>query len=434
MSFPWTKEQAAAITAQHHTMLVANAGTGKTTTVIGKVLWQLGEDVGVTDDGKRIPLCSDPCRLSEIAAITFTEKAAYDLKRKLRQEIRKSPRAAELLWEIDRAAVGTIHSFCGQLLRENALRLGIDPTFRILDEGEAKLRQSSVIRDLIIEAITDGDEEVAEVYREKQLYGTDYTQGTVDYVRTVMRDYRWHRDDYESWCTGDDVDPTVLARAFGNDLDARDRKVVQRCRALHRLACRATEAWREHEQDENVRDYDSLILDTRDLLNSPEGEAALERIRRRYRLLIIDEFQDTDAAQRDIAYAIAREQQRPQLFFVGDPKQSIYRFRGADISVWNSVAADLSKIAKPLPLTRNFRSDEVVVEAANAASAQAINATAQNVDPEWPGESIQYSELVPARPAAETGSVEWLEPQGNGAEECRVYEGDHIANRIQQLV
>src|SRR5688572_12615513 len=160
-----TTEQKAAIQATGHTLLVANAGTGKTTTIVRKVLWLLGHDIG-------IPRCDRPCKLDEIAAITFTEKAAYDLKRKLREEIAQMPNGAELVWQLERAALGTIHSFCGQLLRENALRLGIDPSFRILDEGEAKLRQSSVIRDLIIEAITDGDE-VAEVYREKQLYGTD---------------------------------------------------------------------------------------------------------------------------------------------------------------------------------------------------------------------------------------------------------------------
>src|SRR5688500_13944588 len=77
-----TNEQAAALTATAHTMLVAKAGAGKTTTVVAKILWLLGEDVGTTEDGVAIPRCENPCTLQEIAAITFTEKAAYDLKRK----------------------------------------------------------------------------------------------------------------------------------------------------------------------------------------------------------------------------------------------------------------------------------------------------------------------------------------------------------------
>src|SRR5688572_11852362 len=133
-SHQWTDEQAAAILAEHDVLLTANAGTGKTTTVVGKILWLLGIDVG-------LPPCPNPCGLEEIAAITFTEKAAHDLKRKLRQEIEDSPRAKELLWQIDRAALGTIHGFCGQILREYALRLGIDPSFRVLDERAARLEQ-----------------------------------------------------------------------------------------------------------------------------------------------------------------------------------------------------------------------------------------------------------------------------------------------------
>ena len=193
----WTNEQAAAILATTHTLLVANAGTGKTTTVVGKILWLLGEDIGVREDGVAIPRCPDPCTLPEIAAITFTEKAAYDLKRKLRGELAKSPRAGDLLPQIDRAALGTIHSFCAQLLRENALRLGVDPGFRILDEAEAKLRQSTLIRDLIIEQISSGDSELGEVLREKRLHGGEYTLGTIGYVRAVMRDLRWHPDRYQ---------------------------------------------------------------------------------------------------------------------------------------------------------------------------------------------------------------------------------------------
>jgi ATP-dependent exoDNAse (exonuclease V) beta subunit len=400
----WTREQAAAITATTHTMLVANAGTGKTTTVVCKILWLLGEDIGVTEDDVAIPRCESPCTLPEIAAITFTEKAAYDLKRKLRKELAKSPRARDLLVHIDRAALGTIHSFCGQLLRENALRLGVDPAFRILDEAEAKLRQTGLIRDLIVEQISAGDAELAEVFREKGLYDGEHTTGTIEYVRTVMRDLRWHPRRYD--------------RPVSEDgLDANDKLVVQRCRALHRVAAMMVGTWSDYEERENVRDYDSLILHVRELLAGEIGADALQRIRDRYRILIIDEFQDTDGAQRDIAYTIAREGVRPQLFLVGDPKQSIYRFRGADIAVWNSVANDLSAVAPPLPLTRNFRSDPAVVNAVNATASGAFTQTGAAVEREWPGESVTDSPLVPARGAQDTGSVEWLEPQGQSADE-----------------
>jgi len=143
----WTGEQAEAVTARGDVLLAASAGTGKTTTVVGKILWMLGLDAGRRGDPPvSLPPCETPCRLDQIAAITFTEKAAYDLKRKLRAEIEASERADELRWEIDNAAVGTIHGFCGELLREHSLRLGIDPTFRVLDERETRLQQNELLR------------------------------------------------------------------------------------------------------------------------------------------------------------------------------------------------------------------------------------------------------------------------------------------------
>lgn len=153
----WTREQAAAIRAGGHTLLEANAGTGKTTTVVGAILWRLGLDIGMDEDGAPIGPCPDERQLTldHVAAITFTEKAAYDLKRKLRDEIRE--RAPHLLWEIDRSAIGTIHSFCGDMLREHALRFGIDPGFAIRDEREALLEREDFARRVILDALARDD-------------------------------------------------------------------------------------------------------------------------------------------------------------------------------------------------------------------------------------------------------------------------------------
>ena len=122
----WTVEQAAAITATEDVLLTANAGTGKTTTVVGKILWSLGLEVDPGPDGP-LPPVPAPLDIGQIVTITFTEKAAHDLERKLRAALEASERAAELRWRLDEAYIGTIHGFCASLLREHALRLGIDP-------------------------------------------------------------------------------------------------------------------------------------------------------------------------------------------------------------------------------------------------------------------------------------------------------------------
>ncbi len=152
----WTDEQAAVILSTGPGLLSANAGTGKTTTIVGKILWMLGLDVGHDTDGTPIAPCPNPCRLDEIAAITFTQKAASELKAKLLSGIEASNRADELRWELDSASVGTIHGFCGRLLRDHALRLGIDPWFRVLDEREATLRRHEIIRSTVMTAAAEG--------------------------------------------------------------------------------------------------------------------------------------------------------------------------------------------------------------------------------------------------------------------------------------
>ena len=126
--------------------------------VVGKILWHLGLDVGVSaQTGEPIRPCpvEHRIRLDQLAAITFTEKAAYDLGRKLRQEIGRH--APEMLWDIERASVGTIHSFAGELLREHALRFGIDPGFEILDERESKIELVALIREEILSALEAGE-------------------------------------------------------------------------------------------------------------------------------------------------------------------------------------------------------------------------------------------------------------------------------------
>jgi ATP-dependent exoDNAse (exonuclease V) beta subunit len=415
----WTDEQRTAILEDGDVLLTANAGTGKTTTVVGRILWLLGIETGLDP-------CPDPCTLSEIAAITFTEKAAHDLKTKLREGIARSPRAAELLWQIDRAAVGTIHGFCGQILREHALRLGIDPTFRVLDERQSRLEQDAIIRDLILERLGDRDAGVMDIVGAFTLDGYTFAAGAVQIVRTVLRDLRWHPARYSAWTRDGELDTARLRQLCDAWTDRTDDVTCERCAVLIRLAHVAHARWQHYLAEENVRDFDALILDTRDLLAGEHGAAARRMLQRRYRILIIDEFQDTDAAQRDIAYAIGRGVPRPQLFFVGDPKQSIYRFRGADISVWNAVANDVGA-AGTLRLTRNFRSDERVIGFVNRALAEAITETGDALAAECPDSRIAYSDLVPFR-TAETAAVEWLQP-GEPKDECA-----WVAARIEQIV
>ncbi|MQA89216.1 MAG: AAA family ATPase [Gemmatimonas sp.] len=433
----WTGEQVAAILGRRDTLLSANAGSGKTTTVVGKILWLLGLDAGVNGDtGEPLPPCLEPCELHEIAAITFTEKAAHDLKRKLRSGIEDSPRGIELRWKIDRAFIGTIHSFCASLLREHALRLGIDPTFTILDERETRSVQDDLTSELVLERLEAQDEGVAEIFRRHGLRGYTLTNGTVDLLRIALRDLRWRRDRYALWTdqAGGRLDANRLRMLAPSGIDANDEAVLRSCDTLYRLARIALHRWEEYQREENVRDYDGLILDTRGLLVGPHGAPALRSIRDRFRILVIDEFQDTDRAQADIALNIGRAVDRPQLLFVGDPKQSIYRFRGADISVWNEVAHALKDDGELLSLTSNFRSQPELIEYLNAVGEEAIEETGRALENELPQSRVRYSPLRAGLESSATASVEFLSVDDGNADSRRVAEGEQVARRIRELV
>ena len=443
----WTPEQVHAIRSEDDTLLVANAGTGKTTTVVGKIMWRLGLPFGVNGEtGEPLAPPAARCRLDEIAAITFTEKAAYDLKRQLRKRIEASSRAAELRWEIDRASVGTIHSFCGELLREHALRLGIDPTFEILDEDEAWAEQDELIKTLLIDRLEEEDAAAQAILRRWKLTGWQHSKGAIDHVRDVVRDLRWRERRYAGWLPSapppasggtldlfasesSGLDLPVVKRLFPES-DEKDDAALAICSQLVELALEARTRWEVWLQEENRRDFDSLVLGAADLLHGPDGAAALAAIRDRYRMLIIDEFQDTDFTQRDIAFAIGRGVERPQLFLVGDPKQSIYRFRGADISVWNAVADDFAEGGEILDLPRNFRSAPPIVDFVNVVGRVSMDETGNALAEERLPSRIDYADLVAGVADHEQAGVEWIPAQGKNVAERRESEAARIASRI----
>lgn len=429
----WTTEQVAAITSLEPTLLEANAGTGKTTTVVGAILWRLGFDLGADEVGKPLDPCPADHRLTldRIAAITFTEKAAYDLKRKLRDEIRQ--RAPELLWEIDRAAIGTIHSFCADLLREHALRFGMDPTFTVSDEREALLDQEDLAKAIVMEGLERGDTGVETLVERFRLMNTEHTKGAVGYVLDTLRDLRWHGP---RWTPEERLDRALLASLAGA-WDPEDDAPVDLCDTLLRLGRELEVRWAARLADENTLDFDALILSLRDSLTQAEMTPALKAVRRRFGFFVIDEFQDTDGAQRDIAFEIAGlgaiPGTGPQLFLVGDPKQSIYRFRGADISVWNEVATVIGKRGKALALQRNFRSAPAVVEYVNRACAPVFEETGTAVKRAGLGSQVGYAKLEQGRDPTPLAAVEWLASSGN-ADPRRTLEAEMVAARIREIV
>ncbi len=402
-----TPEQWAAIReTDQHILVEAGAGTGKTFTVIAKILYLLGVPV----NGETIARGAAPFQLSEIAAITFTNQAAAELKERLRAQLRAAGRR-DLTYEVDLARVGTIHSFCGEILRDFALRTQRPPAGRILEEGEAGALAAEAVRDTLVEALESRT-----------------TPGLEALLTT------WSARDVQGWVSA------LLARS--DRLRAYERAAAPGSAefAVVRLAERTNRRLEEQLAQRGAVDFDRMIAWTRELL---EEAAVLDALRRRIRVLIVDEFQDTDPLQKEIAYALgdpeSARRDTTRLVLVGDPKQSIYRFRRADVTVWNAVAKDFRErgLGRVLPLAGNRRSLPAILAFVDATVGQSLATPVA-------GEALQAFEVAPqpltaVRAGSPEPSVELLltpaddTGRARKAESCRRVEAEGLAARMRAL-
>ena len=286
-----------------HVLVSAGAGTGKTRTVVGRVLYLLGMEV----QGRRLPE-GQRLGMSDVAAITYTEAAAADLKKKLREALRAAG-SPGLAAQVDTSRIGTVHAFCLGVLREFALRMDRSPGAKVLDEAEGAALGAEAAKDTLLASLEAGDVAgLNELLAERSV------------------------SDVEGWTARLAADADRLKHLSAGRLGPRERTLVE-------LAERTLAAVRHRLDDLGALDFDSMITLTRDLLeHQPPVRRALQL---RVRCLIVDEFQDVDPVQKQIAYLLGEpEAGKPdttRLMLVGDPKQSVFRFRRADVTVWRSV-------------------------------------------------------------------------------------------------
>jgi ATP-dependent helicase/nuclease subunit A len=425
-------------------LVEAGAGTGKTTSLVGRIT--------------EILACGH-ATVDELAVVTFTHKAAAELSARVREQIEEAipeevdPARRERLVKaargLYRARIETIHSFSISLLRERPVEAGLDPEFRTLTDLESDLLFEDAFGDWLAGLLSEDRPEVTTalnlglgpdelrqavllIHQHRYLlpltpFEVDTADGSevgewleanlpeieevgdrcnneenpqlgemarvIDFARRLavegttqpararlisrgMPRLSLGRGSQGDWDDPDDCKrwKKELGAAY-NEL--RDRVPLEmRSAALAALLPRIEQFVREYEQhrrDEGVADYDDLIIWSRDLVRDrPEVR---EYFRERFRCLLIDEFQDTDPIQVELALYLASEspeikewrqiQPAPgKLFVVGDPKQSIYRFRRADIGIYDEVKAGSLDGRE---IVQNFRSAPRVIEWVNAA-------------------------------------------------------------------
>ena len=324
------------LTTEGPLLLLAGAGSGKTTVLINRVANLLrygrGSDsreipVPVTEDEAafleayvREPaeeqrplmqyLCAvEPAQPWEVLAITFTNKAANELKERLGRMLGEE--VAQDVW------ASTFHSACVRILRRDIDRIGFDRSFTIYDSDDSK----RVIKDALKELSLD----------EKSFP-----------PREILSIISRAKDEMQS--------PEAFCQQWEKINDWR-RIRVGKVYALYNKKLR----------DANALDFDDIILHTVRLLQGcPDVRAYYQN---KFRYILIDEYQDTNHLQYLLASLLGGEDHN--ICVVGDDDQSIYRFRGADIGNILSFEKEY-KGARTIRLEQNYRSTQNILDAANA--------------------------------------------------------------------
>lgn len=322
-------------------LVLAGAGSGKTTVLIHRIINILRfghgydspyatpgatmEDLAFLADymadpkpenqARAMELCAvSPAKPWEVVAITFTNKAARELQDRLTRAVGEADASA--IWAY------TFHTCCLRILRRDIERLGYNRTFTIYDEDDKKRVITDLIRRLKLdEKIFDARKVMGEISRAK--------------------------------------DNLITPRTFA--LEQRSEFYMGRIADLYTL-------YEKEMRENNALDFDDIIMKTVQLLQ--DNPDILEHYQRKFRYVLVDEYQDTNHAQYVLTSLLAGGYQN--ICVVGDDDQSIYKFRGATIT--NILEFEKQfKNARTIRLEQNYRSTNTILDAANGLIRNNVN-------------------------------------------------------------
>ena len=523
---PATQRQGEAITLHDRSMVVtAGAGTGKTYVLVQKYL-DLLKNCGVG--------------VPQILALTFTDKAAAEMKERIRSEIlrQEGPQWERAAEDFMIAPVQTFHSFCAQVLREFPIEAGLEPGFAVLDEQQVSRIHSQAFEDLIhtrqegpvnealirILSITDQytlriilsviygkreryalffaelekdeqsvldvwkrevdvfrDEEIASLRKDPSFSSYIRTllglaaayEGADDKAVTFLQEIRpllavlevspnsnefcqsaldlakkrpgnvgskkvWKPEDLDVFKRSRKNLTEILERKhslFRMTMDTSDPVItgsVQFLKALSLVFSRYVEIVGSGKAALGGLDFSDLILHARRLFLEQGGLVATHFMPR-FRYILVDEFQDTDLTQFDIILAIIGTPSPTTdcLFIVGDPKQSIYLFRDADVTRFKEAQEIITSACRGrvVNLDTSFRSTKDVIGLSNLLFSRLL-ASAEKPW-EFGYEPVRISESR----SDHAGSVELLlPPRGDDAACTKRNEAGMVARRIHSIV
>ncbi len=286
-------------------LIVAGAGTGKTTVIVEKIKHLIKKKLA---------------RPEEILALTFTEKAASEMVDRVDREM---PYGYFQMW------ISTFHSFADQILKEEASHIGISPGYRLMTEAETVifLKSNLFLFDL--------------KYFRPLGNPNKFLESLLQHF-SRLRDENIDPSDYLTW---------VKKSKF------EDKNEKEKSQEL----ANAYKMYQGLKTKENLFDYGDLIYYLVKLFKTRKN--ILKRYRQKFRYVLIDEFQDTNIAQYDLLKLMCPPKLKPRLTIVGDDSQAIYKFRGASVSNILAFMKDYKK-ARQVTLMKNYRSNQVILDSA----------------------------------------------------------------------
>lgn len=524
-----TPSQQTALDQTRHLSVTANAGSGKTLVLVERYLALLVEG---------------GAEANEILALTYTEKAASELKRKIADRVSSlrrnsgdgalSRRLDAVREQLPGAFIGTLHSFCARMLREHPVEAGVDAAFRVvegLDQhimlmeamkegfsavlgGKVGSREdfSEVVRRIgkrdTIETVrrlvqkrelldrfigpdglyTQDDETILGIWSSsirayiesrlcdpqiqedlKRVLGVADGRGApllretmermrdlpectsrAESLRGIMDSLLTEKGDLRRAVATAPAEERVLDEVrrlaearrsirgmtgalLGSEKRERHGELLRLSRTLLGVTQIVIEYYELRKIESAFLDFDDLQLKTRALL---EREPVRQYLAGRFKYVMVDEYQDTNQLQYDILRPLVSDLSTGNLFIVGDPKQSIYGFRNADVAVFERTRSDILTAAGPasgVVLEESFRLLRDLAAFVNILFTRLMRGPGSALQLGLDAEEVSYQPLISARANDDPGRVEILlgEPD---VEEHPLAEGERIARRIRLLV
>ncbi|AZR72919.1 hypothetical protein BBF96_05645 [Anoxybacter fermentans] len=507
---PTRAQKEAIITTDQSIILNAGAGSGKTRVLVERYLYLISQRLAKVD---------------EILAITFTNKAAGEMKERIVKEVfnralnAQSPKDKEF-WrnvkeDLNQAWISTFHGFCAQILRENPIQAGVDPFFQILDEFQSDELLDETIEEIFLEGLERDCPHLVTLVREFGIYAINgllknayinsrRSQLTLDdisamtlnklsasaekleelkceifeLVEDLLKINQTQKLSSATKAKLDELkrvwpelvpkiqklkslaDPERKVFLKLNEIlkgkvakvitehknriksieeefnlylaDLKAKKLIQPLVEILKLI---DEKYSEKKENLNGLDFFDLQKLTIDVLKN--NRDLCKQLQNKYKFIMVDEFQDTNLIQEQlirllIGGSVDAAIEGNKLFIVGDPKQSIYRFRGADVTVFKKLSTEISQVGRKIFLDKNFRSRKKIIDFVNHFFAKIFGTSDNPYDMEYkPSSAFRVCDQSDF-------CVEFmiLDKEELKEEEINIREeeADQLAQRIQEMV